>query len=154
MLNVVEGTKGTGKNAKIPGVKVAGKTGTADFATNQKERGRAAYATYISYAPADNPEIAVVAVVFDGGHGGYIAGAARAVFEAYFKDRLLEMDPYYAQKSTSFKKYVVDNPYNKEVENTEETTQDKNESVEESFQDENNIEQNYTGENEPVNQGE
>lgn len=94
-------------------IQTAGKTGTADFATDQREKGREPYATYVSYAPADDPEIAVVAVVFDGGHGGGIAPAVRAVYEAYFKDKLLEMDPNYASKSVSFKKYIVDNPYNK-----------------------------------------
>lgn len=105
-------------------IATAGKTGTADFAENQRERGRAPYATYVSYAPADDPEIAVVAVVFDGGHGGYIASAVRAVYESYFKDRLLEIDPNYALKSASFKKYVVDNPYVKTKEQMESQYQD------------------------------
>ncbi|AQR97653.1 penicillin-binding transpeptidase domain-containing protein [Clostridium saccharoperbutylacetonicum] len=94
-------------------IQTAGKTGTADSSQNQREIGRDPYATYVSYAPADNPEIAVVAVVFDGGHGSNIASAVKAVYEAYFKDRLLQKDPNYASKSESFKKYVVDNPYNK-----------------------------------------
>ena len=94
-------------------IQTAGKTGTADFATDQREKGRSPYATYVSYAPADDPQIAVVAVVFDGGHGSNIASVVRAVYEAYFKDELLKMDPNYASKSESFKKYVVDNPYHK-----------------------------------------
>lgn len=150
-VNNEESGTATAKFRGFP-ISTAGKTGTADFSTNQKERGRAAYATYISYAPADNPEIAVVAVVFDGGHGGSIAGAARAVFEAYFKDRLLEMDPYYEQKSPSFKKYVIDNPYNKESENNEETVQDKNTDVEESFNKENNSQENTEETKPPDNQ--
>lgn len=97
-------------------IATGGKTGTADFAENQKERGRAPYATYVSFAPLDDPEIAVVAVVFDGGHGGSIAGAVRAVFEQYFKDRILAEDPNYAAKSESFRKYVLGNPLLKEEE--------------------------------------
>ncbi|WP_459479252.1 penicillin-binding transpeptidase domain-containing protein [Clostridium saccharoperbutylacetonicum] len=99
-------------------IKTAGKTGTADVSTDQRDFGRDPYATYVSYAPADGnsePEIAVVAVVFDGGHGSNIASAVKAVYEAYFKDRLLQKDPNYASKSDTFKKYVVDNPYNKTV---------------------------------------
>mgnify|MGYP001350180042 CR=1 FL=1 len=93
-------------------IETAGKTGTADFGDeHQREIGRSPYATYVSYAPANDPQIAVVAVVFDGGHGSYIASAVRAVYEAYFKDQLLQMDPNYASKSQSFKKYVTDNPY-------------------------------------------
>lgn len=90
-------------------IATGGKTGTADFAENQKERGRAPYATYVSFAPLDDPEIAVVAVVFDGGHGGSIASAVRAVFEQYFKDRILADDPNYASKSQTFRKYVMGN---------------------------------------------
>lgn len=94
-------------------IKTAGKTGTADFSQTQREIGRDPYATYVSYAPAENPEIAVVAVVFDGGHGSNIASAVKAVYEAYFKDRLLKDYPNYASTSDTFKKYVIDNPYNK-----------------------------------------
>lgn len=88
-------------------ITTAGKTGTADFSETQYENGRAPFATYVSFAPADAPEIAVVAVVYDGGHGGYAAPIARAVYEAYFKERILEIDPQYADKSESFQKYVV-----------------------------------------------
>lgn len=110
--NSAEGTASSAFNG-FP-IKTAGKTGTADFdPIHQRENGRSPYATYVSYAPADDPQIAVVSVVFDGGHGGYIASATRAVYEAYFKDELLKLDPTYASKSESFKKYVIDNPYNK-----------------------------------------
>ncbi len=131
-MTAVNTEEGGTANAAFQGfpIKTAGKTGTADFAADQREKGRSPYATYISYAPADDPEIAVVAVVFDGGHGGYIAPAVRAVYEAYFKDRLLEQDPDYAAKSESFKKYVIDNPYIKtdESSKTNDTTQDNNNS--------------------------
>lgn len=66
-------------------IKTAGKTGSATFSNNQNAYGRTAYAVYIGYAPYDNPEIAVCVIVFDGGHGGYIAPVARAMYEAYFK---------------------------------------------------------------------
>jgi penicillin-binding protein 2 len=121
---------GTGRTAFLGfPIKTAGKTGTADFATDQREKGRSPYATYVSYAPVDNPEIAVVAVVFDGGHGSNIASAVRGVYEAYFKDKLLQMDPNYASKSESFKKYVIDNPYSKKTSTEQgsiETTNDIN----------------------------
>ncbi len=111
-VNTEEG--GTAANAFLGfPIQTAGKTGTADFATDQREKGRSPYATYVSYAPANDPQIAVVAVVFDGGHGGNIASVVRSVYEAYFKDELLKLDPTYASKSESFKKYVVDNPNHK-----------------------------------------
>lgn len=102
---------GTATNAFLGfPIETGGKTGTADFSNSQREVGRAPFATYVSFAPIDKPEIAVVAVVYDGGHGSYAAPIARAVYEAYFKDRLLEMDPNYASKSTSFQKYVLEAP--------------------------------------------
>ncbi len=114
MMAVNSGEDGTAKAAfsGFP-ITTAGKTGTADSSEDQREKGRSPYATYVSYAPADDPEIAVVAVVFDGGHGSNIASSVRSVYEAYFKDRLLQMDPNYAAKSPSFQKYVVDSPVGK-----------------------------------------
>jgi penicillin-binding protein 2 len=96
-------------------IKTAGKTGTADFGDKQYEFGRAPFATYVSFAPVDKPEIAVVTVVYDGGHGGYVAPVTRAVYEAYFKERILQSDPSYASKSASFKKYVEGAPLDNKV---------------------------------------
>lgn len=66
-------------------IKTAGKTGSATFSNEQNAFGRTAYAIYDGYAPYDNPQIAVCVIVFDGGHGGFIAPVARAMYEAYFK---------------------------------------------------------------------
>ncbi len=49
---------GTAVNAQIPGVKVAGKTGTA-----QSTPDRPPYAWFVSFAPADNPRVAVAVMV-------------------------------------------------------------------------------------------
>ncbi|MBE6063144.1 MAG: penicillin-binding protein [Clostridium butyricum] len=121
-VNNEEGGTARAKFIGFP-IPTAGKTGTADFRENQKEYGRAPYAIYVSFAPVDDPEIAVVSVAFDGGHGGATAGAVRAVYEAYFKDKLLQLDPNYAFKSVSFKKYVMDNP-NLELEKKQEENND------------------------------
>lgn len=65
MVAVVE--KGQANGVSIPGVKVAGKTGTA-------ESGRGtSHAWFIAFAPADAPTIAVAVVVEDGGQGGVVA---------------------------------------------------------------------------------
>lgn len=63
MEAVVE--SGTGTKAQIPGVKVAGKTGTA-----QTVAGAAPHAWFISFAPADAPKIAVAVLVENGGDLG------------------------------------------------------------------------------------
>lgn len=118
-VNNEEGGTARAKFLGFP-ITTAGKTGTADLRENQKEYGRAPYATYASFAPVDDPEIAVVSVVFDGGHGGSTAGAVRAVYEAYFKDRILQIDPDYASKSASFNKYILGNPNLEEEKKLEE----------------------------------
>jgi peptidoglycan glycosyltransferase len=56
MVATVEG--GTATNAAIPGVKVAGKTGTA-----QSTPSRPPYAWFVSFAPADDPQVAVAVLV-------------------------------------------------------------------------------------------
>jgi penicillin-binding protein 2 len=60
-------------------IAVAGKTGTAEKKPEDD------YALFIGYAPADNPQIAVVAVIEQGGHGSSVAApVVRKVMEAYF----------------------------------------------------------------------
>lgn len=56
---------GSGRRAQIEGVRVAGKTGTAQHA-----QGRPPHAWFIGFAPADDPKIAVAVVVEDGGNLG------------------------------------------------------------------------------------
>jgi peptidoglycan glycosyltransferase len=82
MVNVVEG--GTGTAAQISGVSVAGKTGTA-----QTAEGEPPHAWFVSFAPAEDPEIAVAVVILNGGDlGNEITGGeasapiARQVIEA------------------------------------------------------------------------
>ena len=93
-------------------IKVAGKTGTADFSTdeNYKIQGRLAYGNYISFAPLDDPEIAIFSTIYDGFRGSEGATIHKAIYEAYFKEKLLELDPSYASKSESFRKYVLESP--------------------------------------------
>lgn len=91
-------------------IQTAGKTGTADFSDTQTEIGREPYATYIGFAPADSPKIAVVCVGYDAGHGASIAPVAKAVYEAYFKDQLMQQFPAYCASSDSFQKYVTSAP--------------------------------------------
>ena len=73
-------TSGTGTAAQIPGVVVAGKTGTAQHG------GASPYAWFISFAPAANPSVAIAVVVENTtphDTGGIVAAPiARAVMEA------------------------------------------------------------------------
>lgn len=42
------------------------------------------FAWFVSYAPADKPEIVVVTLLFQGGHGGYGSAIARDIYAEYF----------------------------------------------------------------------
>ncbi|MDQ4132674.1 MAG: penicillin-binding protein 2 [Actinomycetota bacterium] len=80
MVGVVEG--GTGRAAAIPGVRVAGKTGTAQTS------GDRLHVWFIGFAPAENPQIAVAVMlenqpVSDDVTGGRLAAPiAKAVMQA------------------------------------------------------------------------
>lgn len=78
MRSVTTDTGGTAysvfKNFEI---EVGGKTGSA-------EAGKNVNAWFTGFAPYDDPEIAVVVFVENGGHGYYTATVARAIFESYF----------------------------------------------------------------------
>jgi peptidoglycan glycosyltransferase len=82
MVSVVE--NGTGKTAQIPGVEVAGKTGTAQSAPD-----RPPYAWFVSFAPAQTPAVAVAVLVQDAGvardqisGSGLAAPIAKSIMEA------------------------------------------------------------------------
>jgi peptidoglycan glycosyltransferase len=68
MVAVVQG--GTGTRAQIPGVTVAGKTGTAQNAGP-------AHAWFVGFAPAEAPRIAIAVIVENGGGGGDTATGGR-----------------------------------------------------------------------------
>jgi len=96
LRRVVNGNRGTAIRYKIPGVEIAGKTGTAQV------RGWSAteihqtcenlplklrhHGWFIAYAPADKPEVAVAVLAEHSCHGGSGAGiVAKDMFLAYFQ---------------------------------------------------------------------
>ena len=81
---------GTGVRARLPGINVCGKTGTAQLASNEVLKGTKIGQTmkdnawFVGFAPMENPEI-VVATLFEGGqHGQLAAPIVRDVMKAYF----------------------------------------------------------------------
>lgn len=80
------GTAADGWWERFP-IKVAAKTGTAENPPHDE------YGTWIGYAPADNPQVALAVVVEEAGHGGNVTPIARAMFAAYFKVQLAKGDP-------------------------------------------------------------
>lgn len=79
MTGVVEDDQGTGGAARVPGVTVAGKTGTAQHGEGSQD-----HAWFISFAPAQNPRVAVAVVVPNAGQTGGEAAApiAQDIMEA------------------------------------------------------------------------
>lgn len=80
MVDVVE--SGTGRSARIKGIRVAGKTGSAE-----NPHGKS-HAWFVGFAPADDPKIAVAVVVENAGSGGtYAAPIAAEVMRYYLYNR-------------------------------------------------------------------
>jgi penicillin-binding protein 2 len=79
LQGVVANERGTGRAAALPGIAVAGKTGTA-----QNPHGND-HALFVAYAPADDPTICIAIVMENAGHGGSMAAPiARQLLSAYF----------------------------------------------------------------------
>jgi len=80
--------QGTGKMAKIEGIKAAGKTGTAYKVINGTYSHNHYYASFIGFAPVEKPRVAVV-VVFDDPRPNHFGGTVAApVFREVVQDTL------------------------------------------------------------------
>jgi cell division protein FtsI (penicillin-binding protein 3) len=75
LVQVVE--KGTGINAKIKGMKIAGKTGTAQQLVDGSYQNKKYTASFAGFFPADNPKLALV-VILDKPQGNYYGGSVAA----------------------------------------------------------------------------
>jgi penicillin-binding protein 2 len=92
MEAVVMNERGTGKKARVQGITVAGKTGTAQVVSLSEASGKGGrertrdHAWFISYAPAEAPTIAVACLIeHAGGGGGAIAAPiVGQVLDHYF----------------------------------------------------------------------
>ncbi|WP_329116021.1 peptidoglycan D,D-transpeptidase FtsI family protein [Streptomyces sp. NBC_01465] len=72
--SVVGDEQGTGVKAKIPGYRVAGKTGTANRVDPKTGRYRGYTASFAGFAPADNPRITVYCAIQNPTKGSYFGG--------------------------------------------------------------------------------
>ncbi|MFI5397117.1 MAG: penicillin-binding protein 2 [Candidatus Binatia bacterium] len=107
LRDVVNAPNGTGKLARLNGIVAAGKTGTSQVVKMGKERVKSAqlpwqerdHAWFVTYAPVDAPEIAVVALVehAEGGGGAVAAPIARQVMQSYFDLKKAREEATYAQ---------------------------------------------------------
>jgi penicillin-binding protein 2 len=103
-LEAVVGEEGgTARRARIPGVRVAGKTGTAQVVrlkiTEDLEADEVPFqfrdhAWFVGFAPAEAPEIVVATLVEHGGHGGSAAAPiTQRVLAAYFEKKAAAFGP-------------------------------------------------------------
>jgi penicillin-binding protein 2 len=106
MESVVNDVGGTAWRSQLKNVRFAGKTGTAQVVKRRSDEEEEQaeddevipyqyrdHALFVSYAPADKPQIAVAVVVEHGGHGSSAAApVAKAVYEAYFADETVNND--------------------------------------------------------------
>jgi len=110
---VVELPGGTGSRARVPGVRVAGKTGTVQVVSLDRLRGLKEreipvrfrdHAWFAAFAPADAPEIAVAVFVEHGLHGASAAAPiAQRVMAKYFQKRGMSPLPTPAPEKPSAK---------------------------------------------------
>lgn len=94
MRDAVNAVEGTATRGQIEGVIVAGKTGTAEFCEYEpaledcrrdEEGNLPTHASYLAFAPFNNPEIAVMVFVYDGGEGSTAAvPVGTAILDAWF----------------------------------------------------------------------
>lgn len=85
MKNVTTESGGTAYSIfKDSAIQVGGKTGSA-------QAGNKTHAWFVGFAPFDDPEIAVVAIIENGAHGAYAAQVAKDIFDSYFfEDEVIE----------------------------------------------------------------
>lgn len=97
--------RGTGVDAKIEGVSVAGKTGTTQKLVDGEYSSSSHISSFVGYFPADNPEI-IITVVIDDPKNGYYGGKVAAPIFQKIATRLID----YVGKTNSYKdEYMVNN---------------------------------------------
>jgi penicillin-binding protein 2 len=84
---------GTGGGARIPGLDVAGKTGTAQMIAKSKAERGEDHAWFASFAPVHNPEVVVIVLAERGGKGGQVAAPiARQILNAIFFEKVAAVE--------------------------------------------------------------
>jgi penicillin-binding protein 2 len=106
---VVSEKRGTGGRVRMKGIRVAGKTGTAQVVRMKQDEEESEdvpekyrdHALFAAFAPVDDPEIAVAIIVEHGGHGGSAAAPiAGQVLERYFTKTGLLPKPDHGKDKT------------------------------------------------------
>ncbi len=93
LYRVVNEPGGTGGSAKVPGVLVAGKTGSAE-----NHMGPTTHAWFAGYATWEYPEIAVVVFMENAGHGGTAAAPIAAKIISFYNQEVRQSEKTTADK--------------------------------------------------------
>ncbi|KTC95801.1 peptidoglycan D,D-transpeptidase FtsI family protein [Legionella erythra] len=96
MMEAVLGNEGTGKAARIPGYRVAGKTGTARVAGKNGYESNRHIASFAGIAPVSSPRLVVVVVIHEPSRNGYYGAAVAAPLFAQVMSgalRILDIPP-------------------------------------------------------------
>lgn len=94
-------TDGSGGGAYIPGYKVGGKTGTAQKAENGRYVPGKYVASFVGFAPANDPKVTVLVVIDEPGSSSYYGGViATPVVKSIISDtlRYLDVKPQYTEE--------------------------------------------------------
>jgi penicillin-binding protein 2 len=99
MFGAVNWSQGTAPGARVAGIAVAGKTGTAEFwdpEIGYDAKGRLpTHAWFTAFAPYDNPEIAIAVFIYNGGEGSAVAVPVTSeILHYYFDVPMPPGDPY------------------------------------------------------------
>jgi penicillin-binding protein 2 len=86
-------TEGVADKAAVPGVEIAGKTGTAEFGPQRSDGSHETHGWFVGFAPYDEPEVAVVVFFQRGGGGSDAAPAASKILDYYFHGPELAQKP-------------------------------------------------------------
>lgn len=117
LRRVIQGDRGTARALRVPGIEIAGKTGTTQvmgFAANDiytkcenRPRHQRHHGWFVGFAPADKPEIVVAALAEHSCHGASGAGpVVKEIFKTYFEKYHPEMMAE-ALKNSKIKSAVV-----------------------------------------------
>lgn len=103
LKGVVE--RGTGVDAKLEGISIAGKTGTTQKLVDGEYSSSSHISSFVGYFPVDNPEI-IITVIIDEPKNGYYGGKVAAPVFQRIASRLID----YVGKSNGYKdEYMVSN---------------------------------------------
>ena len=90
MYDVINAAHGSGRRARVPGISIAGKTGTAEYGPRSARR---KHTWMISFAPFEDPQLALAILVEDGQSGGRTVGPMIAeTMRSYFPELVEDPD--------------------------------------------------------------